>query len=244
MSTEQKQHNLAKMAKSKAAAASTKERLGTIPRQASQLDDVSVAPVKRNDGPARAAKAIVGLSITATLGALTAAGLAGVGGGSSVVGAYGSMAAPTATERVAGFPISSGSLRLDGLMLRPEGFTNDFDGAAKLTWTGAQAITGKQTFSIGITREGREVGTLTGSVANVAPGRSATVHISSTVNYVSGPLQFSLDTAVPTLNRQGTGDLLNGLSMLENMRREAALAVGDAAASKQYPRGPWRMPVA
>lgn len=233
MSTEQK------TTEGKSTATSTKARLGTIPRQAS-----IPAPVGRNDGPARVAKAIIGLSITATLGALTAAGLAGVGNGSSTIGTYGSFAAPSATERIAGFPMNSGDLRLDGLVVRPEGFTNDFDGVAKLTWSGTQTIAGTQTFSIGITREGREVGTLTGSVANVAPGQSATVHISSTANFVSGPLQFTLGSAVPTLDQQGTLDLLNGLSMLENMRREAALAVNDAAASAQYPRGPWRMPVA
>ncbi|MGQ0844146.1 MAG: hypothetical protein ACT4QF_08420 [Sporichthyaceae bacterium] len=219
MSTEQKS------TEQKKTATSTKDRLGTIPRQAT----VAPAPVpaKRKDGPARAAKAVIGLCTTATLGALVAAGLAGVGAGAATIGAYGSLANPAETARVAGFPMTSGSLQLDGLYLRPEGFTNNFDGVAAITWAGAEAVDG-QSFSITIRKGENAVGTLTGSLANLEPGATTTVNVSSTSDFVSGPLSFELGTNVPTLNQEGTLNLLNGMTMLDAMRADAEGAIYDA----------------
>jgi hypothetical protein len=214
---------------------STKDRLGTIPRQATAAPVAPAAPVKRTDGPARVAKAIIGLSATATAGALVAAGLAGVGAGASTIGAYGSLANPSETARVAGFPATSGSLQLDGLYLRPEGFTNNFSGIAAITWAGAEAVDG-QSFSIMVRKGERAVGTLTGSLANLAPGATANVPVSSTSNFVGGPLAFELGTNVPTMNAEQTLNVLNGLTMLEAMRAEAEGAIYDARkANSSFP---------
>lgn len=205
----------------------TKERLATIPRQASV---VAPAPVRvEANRTVRVCKAIVGLCATATVGALAVAGLADVGAGTPTIGAYGSMASPGASARQEGFPSFSGDLRLDGVYVRPEGFTSTFDGVAKLTWTGSQAIGAKQTVSVTILRHGKRVGTMRGTIANVAPGATATVHVTSTDRFTQGPLTFSLGTGVATLNEQGTLNQLNGLAMTADMRAKAVQQVGSAA---------------
>lgn len=203
-------------------APATKERLGTIPRQASV--PAPVAP-RRNDGPARAAKAIIGLSVTATLGALVAAGLAGVGSSSPTLGAYGAIGNAPAANQI-GFPMTSGSMQLDGLLVRPDVFSGDFSGVVKLTWTGAEAVAGSQAITVDVRKNGREVAQLTGAVADVAPGETVTVNVSSNDRFVSGPLQFALGTGVVTLDQQGTVELLNGLAAMHELR---ASANGDVA---------------
>jgi hypothetical protein len=208
----------------KSTASVTKDRLGTIPRQASTPE--APAKPRRNDGPARVAKVIIGFSVTATVGALVAASLAGVGSSSPTLGAYGSMASPTASANMVGFPLTSGDLRLDGLLVRPDTFNGDFDGAVRMTWTGTQAIDGSQTFSVAVRKDGRQVATMSGALADVAPGQSVTVHVASTDRFVSGPLQFSLGTGVTTLTPQGTLNLLNGLAAVQSLQ---AHANGDVA---------------
>lgn len=206
----------------------TKERLGTIPRQASVAPaPVAPAPVRSNR-TVRVCKAIIGVCATGTVVALAAAGFADVGPGTPTIGAYGSLASPLASARQEGFPSFSGDLRLDGVYVRPEGFTSTFDGVAKLTWTGEQAIGAKQTVSVTILRYGKKVGTMRGTIANVAPGATATVHVTSTDRFAQGPLTFSLGTGIATLNEQGTRNLLNGLAMTADMRAKAVQQVGSA----------------
>jgi hypothetical protein len=220
----------------KSNAPATKERLGTIPRQAG----APAVERRRTDAPARAAKAIIGLCATATLGALAAAALAGVGGGSPTIGAYGSMANSAAIANKAGFPMTSGSLQLDGLLVRPDSFSADFTGVVRLTWTGAEAAAGKQNFSVAVRKDGRQVASLTGAISNVAPGASVTVPVASTDRYVSGPWQFSLGTGVTELSEQGTINQLNGLAMVEDMRTETVAARARVLDSRADGLGDWR----
>ncbi len=207
----------------KSTAPVTKERLGTIPRQGSGPE----APIqRRKDGPARVAKVIIGFSVTATIGALAAAALGGVGDSSPTLGAYGSLANNPTAASVANFPMNSGDLRLDGLLVRPDSFTGDFDGVVRMTWTGAEAIAGSQAFSVEVRKDGREVAQLTGAVADVAPGQSLTLHVASNDRFVSGPLQFALGAGVSTMNQAETVNLLNGLAAVQSLE---ARANGDVA---------------
>lgn len=206
----------------------TKERLGTIPRQASVAPaPVAPAPVRANR-TVRVCKAIIGVCATGTVVALAAAALADVGAGTPTIGAYGSMASPIASARQEGFPSFSGDLRLDGVYVRPEGFTGTFNGVAKLTWTGAKAIGAQQTFSVTVSRHGKKVATMTGAIASVAPGAITTVHLTSKDRFTQGPLTFALGTGIATLSEQGTRNLLNGLAMIADMRATAVQQAGSA----------------
>ncbi|MGQ0467208.1 MAG: hypothetical protein ACT4QG_18070 [Sporichthyaceae bacterium] len=206
----------------------TKNRLGTIPRQASVAPAPEApAPIVHGNRTKRVCQAIIGLCATGTVVALAAAAATGVGA-TPTIGAYGSMASPVAEARQAGFPSYSGDLRLDGVYVRPDGFTGTFSGVAKLTWTGAAAIEGKQNVSVSVQRHGREVATMQGSIVNVAAGGVATVNLTSNDRFASGPLTFVLGTGVATLTAEGTLNQLNGLSMLADMRATSIQQAGSA----------------
>lgn len=216
------------------------QRLDTIPRQTSGPEQAPapVQPPGRNDTPARISKVIIGFCATATVGALVAAALAGVGEGSPTIGAYGSMANTAADA--AGFPMTSGSLQLDGLLVRPDTFSADFTGVVRLTWTGAEAVAGKKNFSVAVRKDGRQVASLSGAISDVAPGATVSVPVASTDRYVSGPLQFTLGTGVTELSEQGTINTLNGLAMVQDMRADAQAARTRVLDSRAEILGDWR----
>lgn len=86
-------------------------------------------------------------------------------------------------------PIQNGDWVLQSIRVNEEDFLNDFEGSARVTYTG-QDPQAENAFTVTVFKGGKNVATLTGFANGVAPGSTVTVDLISSDDYVTGPYLY------------------------------------------------------
>lgn len=97
---------------------------------------------------------------------------------------------PVAEEPAGKLPLQDGDWRLDQLRLENNGFSDDFGGTARITYTGDDAEGGSNIFTITVFTGDEAIATLQGSANTVKPGGTVSVQLISTDKYVKGPYKY------------------------------------------------------
>jgi hypothetical protein len=97
---------------------------------------------------------------------------------------------PVAEDPAGKLPLQDGDWRLDQLRLENNGFSDDFGGTARVTYTGDNEEGGTNIFTITVFKGAEAVATLQGSANTVKPNSTVSVQLISTDKYVKGPYKY------------------------------------------------------